>query len=285
MKFLFIITALVAAGTLIGCEQNGREPEGMERAVTDSTSVYGMEGRGVKLLKKAAINFKVKDVEQSSREVAALAEQMDGMIFNLNLQSQLGDRKELPLSEDSILSISTFHPSSEITVRVPANNLQAFMFEVAELGYFTGSSSLSIEDKSLVYLQNALLAKNRKEVLSKPIKVQPSKSSSLETIRVKDEIVDKEIQNRQITADADYSTVSLSLFQNPVVRKETIVNYAIADYQLSYFKRLAEALQKGLDAFLGFVLILAQLWVFIFAGVCIFFLYRAWFSGKRPIVS
>ncbi|HEY1112647.1 MAG TPA: hypothetical protein VGE66_03770, partial [Chitinophagaceae bacterium] len=77
------------------------------------------------------------------------------------------------------------------------------------------------------------------------------------------------------------SSVDLSLFQNPVVRKEVIANYVISDYQLPFGQRVSNALRDGWQAFLAFVLVLAHLWMFIVLAIAGLLLYRYWLQKRR----
>ncbi|HVF97754.1 MAG TPA: DUF4349 domain-containing protein, partial [Flavisolibacter sp.] len=164
MKRFFSLSFL-ALLFFVSCQNNADNK--YAPALTDSTSVTGFTGDSVKLVKTAGIRFKVKKVEQSTRAVSALAQQLGGAVYNLDFQAAEGGRKELKISEDSLLVLSTTSPQAEITVRMPAQNLEAFLFGVSDIGYYTGSSQLKLDDRSLIYLANALKQKTRTDVLAK----------------------------------------------------------------------------------------------------------------------
>jgi hypothetical protein len=140
------------------------------------------------------------------------------------------------------------------------------MYAVADLGYFTQSSQLHIDDRSLVYLRNALKQKNRKEVLEQNKKVSRL-PTSLQTIAVKDDMAEQEIANRQIDTDVQYSVVHLNLFQNAMVKREVVANHNLSGYGLPFGKRLGHALENGWSVFLNFVVGVAHLWMFLVALV------------------
>ena len=93
-------------------------------------------------------------------------------------------------------------------------------------------------------------------------------------------MIEQEIANRSIHADVKYSIVSLNLFQNPVVRKETVANYIVADYNLGFWQRANNAFKEGWAMFSSFLLILGQLWAFIFTGLFVVYGYRLWQRRK-----
>jgi hypothetical protein len=276
---------MAVACICFSCNEEGDENKCKDIAatLTDTTSITGMTGNDVKLVKTAAINFKVKDVEDATRSVSAVAQKAGGMIFNQSMESVENERKELKLSDDSLLVITSTTPRSEITARVPSENLEEFLYSVADLGYYTANSRLSIDDKSLDFLDNTLKQKNRKEIITTP-GIKTTTGSRSQTLEIKDEIVDRYIENRMIDADARFSVVNLSLFQNPVVRKEVIANYVMADYQLSFDKRLGNAMSDGWQYFLALVVLLANIWVFILAVLLGYFTFRYFQKRKWQIL-
>jgi Domain of unknown function (DUF4349) len=276
-----IFLMLAIACICFSCNEGNEKNKYSEAAaaLTDTTSITGMTGDDVKLVKTAAINFKVKDVEHATRSVSALAQKSGGMIFNQSLESVESDRKEMKLSADSLLVITSTTPRSDITARLPSEKLEEFLYNVADLGYYTATSRLSIDDKSLAFLSNTLKQKNRKEIITTP-GIKTTTGSRSQTLEIKDEIVDRYIENREIDADVNFSVVNLSLFQNPVVRKEVIANYTMSDYQLSFGKRLGNALSDGWQYFLSLVVVLANIWVFILAALLGYFTFR-YFQKRR----
>ncbi len=272
MKSLFINLSLVCCLYFFSCNQSGSNEKFAQ--LNDSMSLSGLAGDSVKLVKTAGINFKVKDVEQSARSISTLARKFGGMLFNQSYAAAETGRNELKISADSLLVISTFTPHADITTRVPAENLEEFMYGVADLGYFTESHTLNIDDKSIDYLENILKQKNRKEVLSSPTPGKAKSLTDIQTIGVKDEIIGRQMADRVIDANANYSLVHIALTQNSLVRKEIIPNYVTADYQLPFGKRLLNSLNDGWQYFLSFSIILANLWVFILVSILVFIFYK-----------
>ena len=129
-----------------------------------------------------------------------------------------------------------------------------------------------------------LKQKNRVEELSRPVSSKRKSTSTLETIAIKDEVIERGINNRAIDADVNYSAVSLSLFQNPLVRKEVIANYYISDYQLPFSKRWTDAISEGWEYFLNFLLVLTHLWVFILAALLLWISYKYWLQKRKLIL-
>lgn len=283
MKHFLSLFTLSLSVFLFSCHSSTNEEQTFD-ALSDTTSITGLTGDSVKLVKIAGINFKVKDVEQSTRAISGVAHKFGGIIYDQSFESLEGGRNELKISTDSLMVITTYTPHADITARIPSENLEQFMYSVADLGYFTGSTKLHIDDRSLEYLEGALKQKNRTEELSEPINRRTKSFTDRERVEVKDEVIEQQISNRAIDADVKYSTVKLSLFQNPLVRREIIANYFISDYHLPFSKRLSNAISDGWQYFLAFVLALAHLWMFIMLAVAIFLCYR-YLQHKRKFTD
>jgi hypothetical protein len=270
MKRLLFFPALFLI--ICGCQHNASEND-VVKALSDSTSISGLSGDSVKLVKTANIDFKVKDVEKAGWGVSALAAQLGGKIFHQQLETIEGERKELKISGDSLMVITAYTPHAAITVRVPSENLELFLHNIADLGYYTSSSQLDIEDKSLAFLENEWKQKSRQHELSKQGNSNKS-LASLASINVKDAMIEKNIENWAINADADYSLVNISLFQNALVRKEVIANYILSGYELPFSQRLVNAIGNGWEMFLSFLLFLAHFWMFLLMAGIAWITYR-----------
>jgi hypothetical protein len=264
------------------CQNNGGDHKLDREPLSDSVSIYGVNEEDVKLVKKGSIELKVKNVEASMRAVSHAAKDLGGAVFHQNMHAEESSRTERKLSQDSLLVISSIIPHADITARVPSHQLEAFLYAVADLGYFTRNSQLNIEDKSLEYLHNFLKQRNRKEVLTANAALG-KKPAGLQTIQTKDEIAAQQITNRIIDGEAAYSLVNLSLFQNPIISREVVSNSDLSAYQLSFSRRLGQALEDGWVAFLNLVVALAHVWVLLLVAVGLYVFYRVYWKGKAML--
>jgi hypothetical protein len=269
MKPFYMIFCLLIG--VCSCQDQSNKSESTD-AISDTVSVTVLTGDAVKLVKTAGIQFKVEDVVQGVKAVSQLTKQAGGMVVNQELQSIEESQKELEVSSDSLMIITAYTPQASVTVRVPTAQLESFLFSVADLGYYTSSSRLHIDDKSLAYLQNALQQKARAEVLSQKRTGKPL--TDIQAIAVKDEAIQQQIANQAIDSEVAYSTVELSLFQNALVNKEMIANYKLSGYQQPFSKRLQSAISNGWQAFTLFILALSHLWVFLLLALISFVLYK-----------
>ena len=249
---------------LLSCNQNSSETT--DTALSDTSSYTGITDQSVKLVKNASIRSKVKDIETGVRTLSQVVHQYHGMVFHQTIASNQINEKELSLSDDSLLIISTYSPTAFITVRVPSEKLHEFLFDVSSIGYLTDKSTLDIQDKSLEFLQNRLKQENRNSI--------STKSNTINIVKLKDEATDQKIANLAIDADVRYSPVTIELYQNQIIKKEVVANHNISSYQLPFSTRIFTALNNGIVIFESFIVILFNIWAFILFGVVAYFGYR-----------
>lgn len=268
--FIFIL--------IVSCNESGEKNAALMQN-TDSTYSENMYGSETKLVKTGSVKFKVHDVANSMRDASILSRKHGGIIFNQTLSANIINKNELAISADSMLVYTTAEPTADMIAKVPSENLEDFLYDVAGLGYFTFESNYHITDESLKYLDNSMLRENRNGEMN--TKRGVDSLSTFDRIQIKDVMTQQLIANKQINADVKYSTVSLSLFQNAQVHKEYIPNYHIDDYQLPLSLQLSNALSEGWNGFMQLVLLLSRLWVLIL--IMAVFLYYKKESIKKLI--
>jgi hypothetical protein len=265
MKSLTFGILLVASSFVIGCQ---RDDDKAGYAPADyGTADTGEKQEEVKLVKTASIESKVVDVAETVRKVSALTRQLGGMVFHQHIASTANGHKELRVSDDSLLVISTVTPQGRITARIPSQNLEEFLYRIADLGYFTSNSLLDIDDKTSHYLRNKLKQSVRKDVLQNTSMKTSKKPTAMQTIDVRDDMIEQQLANRQIDADVNYSEVTISLYQNALVRKDVVADHDLSNYTLPAATRLSHAVSNGWTMFMNFIVAIAHLWVFMLAAI------------------
>ena len=283
MKPLFFVLA-AACLAATGCQQNDHhyQEQNLSRELSDSTSVTGLTGDSVKLVKTAGVHLKVREVEKTTKAISEVARKYGGAIHYQNFRSPQTGQKELKVSDDSLLVITTISPQADLTLRIPSADLEPFLFEVVELGYRTEDVVVKIDDKSLLYLEHSLRQKNRVAATT-TVKEKADSNTNWQTLQAKDEAVAHYIANKAIDAEAAYSTIELFLSQNAIVQKEMIANYTLAEYQLPLSSRIGQAFLKGGDLFLNLAVALLHLWPFALLGVFSYTVYK--FRQRRKAVA
>ena len=278
MRLLVIISTGIIAFSIMGC---GRGSESDYSMASDSTSVSGLTGDSLKIVKTAGIQCKVRDVYQSAKLVSQLARDAGGVISHQDLTSIENDRTQLKISNDSLQVITAKTTSASIIARIPSAKLESFLYAVTDFATIINSSQLDINDMSLDYLANQMKQQNREKLLAS---VETKKIKDVTSIiDKKDEEVGQEIAKREIDAQARFSTVKLELIENPTIIKEVVANYSLADYTLPFTKKLGDGFTYGWSYFLSFLIALVHLWPFIIIASLLYFLYKQYYSKKSVI--
>lgn len=267
MKPIFAILSVACCPFFFSCENNFKNDNEIASIASDTTSITGFSGDSLKLVKTASIQCKVKDVYRGIKTISSLAKGFGGMVTYSNIESREDQTKKLKISKDSLLLVSIYSTDANITTRIPSKDLEDFLFGVADIGYFTSSSKMEIDDKSLGYLAAHLKQQSRMQFLERVGNKNVKGAASFGLIQTRDEAIENEIEKRQIDADVKYSVVQLKLYQNALVRKEIIANDSIEDYNLPFNKSMGNALYAGWEIFLNFILALTHLWMFVAAGI------------------
>lgn len=251
---------------MFSCNQVG--DKSFEQANAYTADAVGATD-SVKLVKKADLRFKVKDVEQNISEINKVVQEFGGVVMQQSFNSVELSTKELKLSDDSLLSMYSYRPEAVFELKIPSEHLTAFLQKIVQSGYYTQHSLFSMEDRSLDYLMYTMFNQNRSKVLAD----DKTKLKGDQTIWFNDDVVRNVIHNKQTDHEVQFSVVRLETYQNALVRKEVYANSDLSVYTLPVGQRFLIAFESGWDLFVGFLIGLTHLWLFILisvVGICIY---------------
>ncbi len=250
----------------------------MEDKIADTTLT-------AKLVKTADIRFKVKNVQQTGENISALATKYNGMVMHHNMTSTDEQTHDVRLSDDSIMRISAFNTSADMTVKIPTEKLDEFLTTVSHMGIHVNESKMDIEDKSLDYLAEKLKLKNRQEFIAQQKQGKIIVKDPNKVMDLKDDMVDEQIGNKRIDDEVKYSVISMSFYQSNTISKEIIVNDDTSTYNLPFFRQLGMAIQNGWFIFSEVIIGLVNVWAFVLCGIAIWLGIRYYNKRKaHPVV-
>ncbi|MDF3078114.1 MAG: hypothetical protein K0S09_2003 [Sphingobacteriaceae bacterium] len=283
MKTNLIYTFALAGALFTACNSSKNENESalpLSQEATDSIAATPL------LVKTADIKFKVKDAAKCGQEISALAEGMHGMVTHHQLASTVHDSNSLPISEDSVLLVTSYSTQADITVKVPSEHMETFMNKVADMAVLVENRNMDIEDKSLDYLSNILKAENRDDVITQQEKPGTLKAKEAEQLlSIKDDKVDRTISNYRTKSDVEYSTVSLSFYQNNFISKEKVANPDLTVYRVPFTTNLKNGLESGWHAFEALLIAIAHLWAFILLAIMLWIGWKTYKAKQIAFVS
>lgn len=276
-----IITLLAAVTLLAACTRNRYEPINNADSNTADTASYSAEAdsaavaRSPKLVKTADLTFKVKSVQQTGDSISGLTKRYHGMVMHHRMASEAVNSQDIRQTNDSILRVSAFRTTADMTVKIPSEHLEEFMRNASHLGLYVTSRQMDIEDRSFDYLEAQMKLQARREMVAQQKTGKIRIKDPAAVLYLKDDMVDGQIQNQRINDAVRYSVVSLSFYESNSIIRERIVNDDPSAYQLPFFKRLGLALSNGWFLFVDLLIGLANLWVLLPIAVAIWFVYKA----------
>jgi len=239
---------------------------------------------GPKLVKKANIRFKVKNVQQTSEQIAALATGLNGMVIHHTINSTSENSADIKRSSDSVMRVTVVNTTADMTVKIPPANLESFMLQVSRMGLYVDNSHMDITDKSLDYLSTQMKLKNQSERVAKNKQDAATAKNPNDLLAFKNSMVDQQIGNRRTDDSVKNSVVTLSFYESNVIHREIIANNDLSAYNPPATKQFGMALENGWDVFVSVMVALANAWVIFPIGFGVWMLVR-YIKRKRPALA
>lgn len=237
-----------------------------------------------KIIKTADMRFRVKDVQNTKEKLSSAVKAEGGTIAEFTVQSNIQQTEKVKYSTDSLLELTSYRTEGFIIAKVPSDKLDEFTNKVAKLAIFIDQQSLKMDDQSIVYLSNKLKNQNRVEAVEQLNKHANKKSNNVETsLSLKDDYVDKKIENLMINSKVQYSTITLNFYQDNTVKSILVGNDDLYSYRPNFFTRLGLSFQNGWYIFKEFILVAMNLWVWILIGIAAYFSFK--YYRKRKIAN
>lgn len=283
--------ALLLFAFVISCKKHSESEEvAMEMAETttsadnlSSSAAVENKNSNRKFIRTADAKFKVKNVAQSTYAIENATTKFGGFVTYTNLQSNVSEKFDTKISQDSTLETTKYKVENNITIRIPNTQLDTVIKTIAKQIDFLDYRVIKADDVSLQLLSNQLAqnrSKNYENRLEKAIDEKGKKlkeiNPSEENLNHQKEINDnKKLENLALNDKVDFSTISLYIYQPETTRQEMVVNQAdISAYRPHIGIQIVDGLKTGwyiLEAIIGFIV---QLWSLILLGFIAYIVYR-----------
>lgn len=246
-------------------------------ALTDDANTDSIESR---LVKTASMQMKVADVQKSSETIAGITRNYKGMVMRHHMQSVAGGSQRIHLSDDSMMLVSAFHSTVDLTLSIPSDSLEQFMNQVSHLGLHVDVRRMDVEDKTLDYLEAQMKLSSRSQIIHQQEAGKLKIKNPNAVLMLKDDMIDEKINNKRIDAAVKNSLIEVSLYQNDTIMKEIVANDDPDSYRMPFWSRLALALSNGCALFADALVGLTNLWLFVIAGGMVWLLVK-WYRRKN----
>jgi Domain of unknown function (DUF4349) len=285
------LAILTVSAILYSCKQSESSPEESAsenvkstKDVVSSSAAVEKKDSNRKFIRTADIKFKVKNVPQSTYAIENATNKFGGFVTYTNLQSNVSEKIETKISQDSTLETTKYNVENNITIRVPNTQLDTVIKIIAKQINFLDSRLIKADDVSLQILSNQL-AQNRSSNHEKRVeKAIDTKGKKLNTIidaeenlsSKKEENDNKKLENLSLQDQVNFSTLTLQIYQRETIKQEMIANPKT--YRQNIGSQILDGLKTGwfmLEAIIAFVV---QLWAILLIGIAGFFGYKKYFG-------
>lgn len=236
-----------------------------------------------KFIQTADINFKVKNVHQSTQNIENTVKKLGGFVILSDLQSNAYDTNETKISNDSILKTTKYAVTNAIQVRVPNYNLDAFINSLSKEIQFLEHRTIKADEAQFALLAERLAQKRNHEKTNRLVKATDAKGKKLNDIQNSEEAIEQSKQQTdesyvnqlKLNDQIDFSTVTLAIHQNDQYYYEKVVNNEnIADFRPHLGILIWDSIKQGWYILENLLLIFIRIWPLVILGVLGFMWYR-----------
>ena len=254
-------------------------PPSPETYISSSAALENPNDTTRRMIRTADIKFKVKDVIKATYSIENIVTKHNGFVENTNLTSQIKRAKETTVKEDSALVTTYYTIINTLVLRVPNIQLDATLKEIAQFVEFMDYRNISARDVTLDLLAKRLEQIRLARYDSRMANAIDNKGRRLNDVSdAEDNLLRKQAQadeaklaNLQILDKIKFSTISLSLYQNPSIKYEVIATEkTIKPYSVPFGTRFVDALKFGWTIIVEICLFLVNIWSLILVGVLAF---------------
>lgn len=272
------IIAIAIILTIFGCQSADKKNESVssEDAVSLESPVPAEIVVPEKIIKTADMHFRVRNVQNTKVQLSQTIKEQGGTVAEFSIESVIQETEKVKQSVDSLKEITSYRTEGYLIAKVPSEKLDEFTNTVAKMAVFVDSQSLKMDDQSLAYLGNKMKAENRVEALNQMKKIGNRKSTQVATsLNLRDDHVDKKLQNLSIDSQVKYSTITLKFYQDNTIKTMIIPNDNVYDYKPGFANRLGLGILNGWTIFKELIIGLANIWMLILVGIGIFLVIRS----------
>ncbi|CAM3965986.1 DUF4349 domain-containing protein [Flavobacterium branchiophilum] len=273
---------LILATTIVACKQaEAPETTASEvdaKAVSSSAAVQKDDGR--KIIRTADIKFKTKNVAKSTYAIENAVSKFGGFVTFTDLNSQIIEKSEVKIAQDSILEITKYTVLNDMTIRVPNTKLDTVIKIIAKEIDFLDSRQIKADDVSLQILANQLAQvrknahatrlENAIDTKGKKVTEISNAEEDLET--KKQENDEKKLDNLSLKDKVDFSTLSLQLYQNESIKKD--IKPSEKMFRQGFGLKIVDGLQFGWYLIEDMITFIIQFWSLIVLSLLGFILYK-----------
>ncbi|WP_406824230.1 DUF4349 domain-containing protein [Pedobacter sp. KACC 23697] len=269
------IIAIAIVLTIFGCQKSNEKYASSDLIVANELRVPTDSTVAEKIIKTADMRFRVKNVQNTKEQLSKTIKAEGGTVAEFSIESTVQETDKVKQSTDSLKEITAYRTEGYLVAKIPSEKLDEFTNTIAKIAVFVDHQSMKLDDQSIAYLANKLKAQNRVDAVEKINKVASKKSANVESsLYIKDDYVDKKIENMQIDSRVKFSTITLNFYQDNTVKTMIVANDNLYDYRPAFINRLWLGIVNGWTIFKEIIIAISNLWMLVLVGVVVFFVIK-----------
>jgi len=222
-----------------------------------------------KFIRTAEMRMRVKNVYQYSLQTEDAIARLGGFITYSQLQNTHDYTQTLPFSKDSIMEITYYTVSNQITARVPVALLDSTLRLLATQAEYIDYRTIRAEDVTLRQKANELTIERAKT----------SKNTWQEEDRDQ-----AKIDNIRLEDDIKWSTINIWLYQRQTFIKQVVFNpEQNQSFEPSFGQKLLNALSDSFKIVEELILFLVRIWFLILIIILVYIGYKTFKNRKNTI--
>ncbi len=218
-----------------------------------------------KIIKTADLRCRVGDVYAAATRLERLAATTGGQISQSSMENVTDDTRRLPYKVDSLKQVESFTTTAHLTLRIPVMQLDTVLSDIAASASFINSRNLHLDDVTLRYLSNKLKndAMAQNDAAGRVSALARHSGEAVISGDYTDErnetLIDRRIENMQLTDQVTYATLTVDLYQ-PQRIAQTIVPDIEYLMKPTMGQQAGLALSNGWQALRATLIGLLQVW-------------------------
>ena len=222
-----------------------------------------------KMIRTATLRVRVTDTQAAATKLENLVTSFSGIVVESNLQNDVLQTNEYPYQSDSLKKVQVYIPTAHMVLKVPVQHMDSVIHSIGNAAAFTNYRVLKQEDVTLKYLSNSMKIDAADKSLAQ--KVSTSGRRSVEaaeyTDAVKDQSIDRTVENLLMKENVAYATLEVEFFQGQQADVQVVINPNVVT-RAWFGAELLTALRQGTDLLRGFLLVMVECWpLWVLIGV------------------
>lgn len=210
-----------------------------------------------KLLKEGSVHFETNDIKETYTFITALCKE-----FNAYIASENQNNYKSRLEQD-------------LTVRVPAEQLDAFIAKIEEHAKQIENKNVNVKDVTEEFIDTEARLKTKKALEARYHEL-------LKQAKTVEDIISVESQLSTIRADIESMEGRLKYLRDRVSLSTLNISfYETIGTDFGFASKLADALKQGWDNLLIFIIGLIHIWPFILLMVLLIYFFIRWRKRKK----